>query len=227
MRNVQYGNGEIYHVYNRGANSHLIYLDDADRIRFLKGLMLFNDEEVLPTGKALLQLWQNPKKAEKQLVTILSYTLMDNHYHLVLEQLVDRGIEKFMQRLSLGYTKYRNQRYGSKGVVFGSPYKAVHIATEEQFLHITRYVHLNPYDHHDYGWREGKARSRAAVSELLRVYHWSSYRAYIGLEINPLINSTRILDCFKDSQDYEGFVISWTTRSADILSGLTIDDNTL
>ena len=227
MRNVQFANEEIYHVYNRGANSHLIYLDDVDRIRFLKGLMLFNNEEVLPTGKALIRLWQNPQKSKKSLVTILSYTLMANHYHLVLEQLVDKGIEKFMQRLSLGYTKYRNQRYGSKGVIFGSPYNAVHIATQEQFLHITRYVHLNPYDHHDYGWREGKARSQSVVSEILRVYPWSSYRSYIGLETNILIDNQRIISCFAGPKDYENFVISWTTRSADVLSGLTIDNNNL
>jgi putative transposase len=187
--------------------------------------MLFNSENNLPTGKNLRELWKNPVRPKKPLVDILSYTLMDNHYHLVLEQLVDRGIEHFMHKLSTGYTKYFNARSTNRGVIFESRYKAVHIKTDEQFIHITRYVHLNPYDHHDYAWRDGKARSKDAVDQILQAYQWSSCRHYFGLENNPLVKADRILACFDGSQDYKNFVLSWTTRSSEIISGLMIDDS--
>jgi putative transposase len=224
MRDIVFGNGGIFHVYNRGAGKRDIFLDDIDRIRFMKGLLLFNDEAVLPTGQALIEVWKNPQKSANPLVKILSYALMDNHYHLVLEQLVDGGISRFMARLGNGFTKYHNKRCGSKGVVFESHYQAVAIQTEAQFLHITRYVHLNPYDHSDYAWREGKSKSQTAAKEALLSYPWSSYRQYMGLETNPAIDPTSVLACFVDAKDYEQFVLSWVNRNHEVIAGLTIDD---
>lgn len=224
MRNITYSNGEIYHLFNHGVSQHPIFLDDTDRIRFLKGLMLFNSEENLPGGNALRKLWEDPQPHGKPLVDILAYTLMDNHYHLVLEQLIENGIAKFMHRLSTGFTKYHNTKNETRGVIFESKYKAVHIQTDAQFIHISRYVHLNPYDYSNYSWREGIVNSPESVKKVLRAYPWSSYRHYLGLENNPIVKATRILNCFNGPLDYENFVLNWTTRNPEILVGLTIDE---
>ncbi len=225
MGKVTFGNGGTYHVYNRGAGKRNIFFDDLDRVRFTKGLLLFNSEEVLPMGRALVEAWKNPKKSIHPLVSILAYALMDNHYHLVLEQLVDNGISRFMQRLGNGFTKYHNKRSDRKGVVFEARYKSIAIQTEAQFLHITRYVHLNPYDKCDYAWRHGEARSREEAKSVLLSYPWSSYRHYKGLEVNPAVDASPVLACFNDSADYENFVLSWINRNYEPILGLMLDDD--
>ena len=78
-----------------------------------------------------------------KLVNFIAYCLNTNHYHFVLEPVCDRGVEKFMQKLGTGYTRYFNERYKRNGVLFQGPYKARHIETNEDLLHLSAYVNLN------------------------------------------------------------------------------------
>ncbi|HCC83531.1 TPA: hypothetical protein DEP96_01645 [Candidatus Uhrbacteria bacterium] len=215
MRTQEFGNDEIYHCFNRGAGKRPIFYDDTDRLRFLKSLMLLNSQTPLPSGKSRIDAWQHPVIPDDPLVKIVAYVLMVNHYHLVLEQLVDDGIVKFMQRLGTSYSKYVTARHGHVGVVFGSGFRSVAIDSEPHFLHITRYVHLNPIAH-----------SRLPLSKMkfnLSNYRWSSYRHYIGLEKNLLIDNKMIMDCFENNSDYENFVLSSTDGDVELESKMLID----
>jgi len=69
--------------------------------------------------------------------------LNQNHYHFILEPLVDDGIQKFMHKLSTGYTNYFNEKYKRNGSLFQGKYKAVHINSDEYLLHLSVYVNLN------------------------------------------------------------------------------------
>ena len=48
IRNIQFANGEFYHVIKRGVEERKIFLDDDDRLRFINSLLVFNDENPAP-----------------------------------------------------------------------------------------------------------------------------------------------------------------------------------
>lgn len=48
-------------------------------------------------------------------VSILAYCLMPNHFHLLIRQNRDLGIQKFMANIQNSYTKYFNAKYKRVG----------------------------------------------------------------------------------------------------------------
>ena len=74
---------------------------------------------------------------------IICYCLMPNHLHLLLRQLMDGGISKFMSNFANSYTRYFNTKSKRKGPVFEGKFKAKRIETDEQLLHLSRHIHLN------------------------------------------------------------------------------------
>ena len=114
MRNIKFSVGEFYHIYNRGVDKREVFMDKDDLSRFIFCMFLFNKEQ--PVGSIYLNSLQNKKQLRssashkvsenKKLVNFVAYCLNQNHYHFILEPLVEDGIQKFMHRLSTGYTNY-------------------------------------------------------------------------------------------------------------------------
>jgi putative transposase len=101
-------------------------------------------------------------------VDIICFCLMNNHFHLLLRQVTDNGITKFMTNFQNSYSRYFNLRHNRKGVLFEERFKSVLVETDEQLLHLSRYIHLNPYS-------AGMVKN---ISELEN-YFWSSYPEYL------------------------------------------------
>ncbi len=144
MRKTQFANNEYYHVFNRGVDKREIFSDYDDLPRFFQSMDEFND--INPIGSIFensFRKFEKPISKKERLVEFVCYCLNPNHFHLILKQLVDRGIEKFMQRLGNGYTKYFNNKYNRSGSLFQGRYKSVHISSNEQLLHVSVYVNLN------------------------------------------------------------------------------------
>src|SRR3989344_9447893 len=109
-RKVNLVQGEYYHIYNRGVDKRNIFSDKFDLQRFFQSINEFNTKN--PIGS----LYENSFVREKELggrtsklVQFVAYCLNPNHYHFILTPLVEKGIEKFMQRLGTGYTMYFNE----------------------------------------------------------------------------------------------------------------------
>ncbi|MCR4280312.1 MAG: transposase, partial [Candidatus Komeilibacteria bacterium] len=81
------------------------------------------------------------------LVEIIEFNLLDNHYHLILNQLVENGISKFMHRLSIGYTLYFNKKYNRSGHLFQGRYKIKHLNFDEYYTWCRLYVRYNHVIH--------------------------------------------------------------------------------
>jgi len=77
------------------------------------------------------------------LVDFVAYCLNPNHYHFIVRQRQERGIERFMHKMGMGYAKYFNIRHKRSGSLFQGKFKAVHLETNEQLLHTSVYVNLN------------------------------------------------------------------------------------
>lgn len=178
-------------MYNRGVDKRSITIDTDDSDRFLKSLTEFNTLE--PIGSIFENSFESNKKGPgKKLVKIICYCLNNNHFHLMLEQVSDKGIEKFMHRLGTGYSKYFNNRHKRNGALFQGAFKSVHVLDNNYLLHLSAYINLNNLAH---------SLGRSA-SKLVR----SSWKEYLNRNAWPKISDpTIILKQFKDIKEYEKF----------------------
>lgn len=193
--------GEVYHVFNRGANRQPTFTNIREYkraettisfYRFLKppmSLSKFLKLEQIKQLEAFEMLQQNNK-----LIEIFCYCLMPNHFHLLLKQLEDKGISRFLSNLQNSYTKYFNTKHERDGSLFLDQFKAVRVETDEQLMHLSRYIHLNPYTGYT-----------IKSLENLEEYLWSSFPDYLH-EGRQFVNVNYILDFFKSSKDYKKFV---------------------
>jgi len=138
-RNIirEFGPEQYYHVYNRGVEKRLIFLDDQDYTVFIGLIKKFLAGESNGNNRHTYMLLNDD-------VQLLSYCLMPNHFHLLLYQNTNDGITKFLRRLSIGYVMYFNNRYARVGGLFQGRYKASCIERDDYLHHISRYIHLNP-----------------------------------------------------------------------------------
>ncbi len=201
---------EIYHIYNRGVEKREIFLNKGDYLRFVYNLFARNGQKGINHSGRLsnaeivnfLQYQQlNPSN---QLVEILGFVLMPNHFHLIVRQKVDGGVVKFMQKLCTAHTMFFNKKYNRVGPLFQGNFKAVNIDNDTYFLYILHYIHLNPLGLAGNLNNSGQGRTLTKL-EFLERYTWSSLPGYLGLENDFLniFNKEFFLDIFKGKENYK------------------------
>lgn len=172
---------EYYHVFSRGIDKRRVYMDERDFERFEKLLYLANDEgsqvnlELLKhlTPKELFAL---PRKSP--LVAIGAYCLMDNHPHIVMQEIADGGISTFMRKVGTGYTSYFNRKYDRIGNLMVKPFRAKHITDDAYLRRVIQYVHLNPAEIFEPGWKDGSVSDMDKLEQNLIAYTHSSLPDY-------------------------------------------------
>ena len=80
---------------------------------------------------------------ESRYVELVCFTLMPNHFHLILKESKENGISRYMQRILNSYTKYFNVKNELSGHLFQGPFKMVHIEDDPQLLYLSAYIHRN------------------------------------------------------------------------------------
>lgn len=184
-------NDEYYHVFNRGVAHMPIFNSAWNYQRFLKSFIYYQIDDKKPKFSRF-----DPRKltlnTEKKIVEVVCYCFMPNHFHFLLRQIRDNGITEFVGKLSNSYTKYFNVKNKRDGPLLQGEFKAVRIETNEQLIHVSRYIHLNPL----VGY----------MTNNLDSYPWSSYGEYIAHQRNPVCQKDVVLDQFKSSEDYASFV---------------------
>jgi len=162
-------NGEIYHVFSKSIAGFKIFNNDAEYSR-IKDVVVYYQAEKQPIKyskfKERNMQYDKSENIEK-LVQIICYCFMPTHIHLVLKQLKDGGISKFVNNILNSYSHYFNIKHNRKGHLWEGRFKHVLVNTDEQFLHLTRYIHLNPVT----GYLVNKPED----------WGFSSYGEYIGL----------------------------------------------
>ncbi|MBU3925621.1 transposase [Patescibacteria group bacterium] len=205
--------GDIYHILNRGIEKGVIFYELNDYKRFISGLYKFNNQ-----GPALRlsdeYLFDN-LPVQKKIVEILSWSLMPNHYHLLLQEKVDGGAINFIKRIGNGYTKYFNIKNNRSGYLFQNSAKIILVERNEHFLYLPFYINANPIDLIEPGWEGKGIKNKNKVLEFLEKYQWSSYQDHIGTSNLPqIINKDLFFNIFdinsnqykKDFQEWLGDV---------------------
>ncbi len=201
MRKKPLVNNEYYHIYNRGVDKREVFSDERDFTRFLLSMNLLNDKE-----DGLMIKWRDYQKCVKnpeldaflrlnfrkreRLVDVVSYCLMSNHYHFILKQNIEKGIEKFLQKLGTSYTKYFNKKNQRNGSLFQGTFKSSHIPSVGLLLRMAVYASCNSEIH-----KVNPAKN----------YPWCSFLVHAGVQKNDFINNSLFAEHFRSGKDFEEF----------------------
>lgn len=225
-------NDGIYHIYNRGVEKRDVFLGDADHLRFIHDVYEFNDEEAVAASNIRLSLRKpslitpqalDPqclevkppnievsRKKRQLLVRILAFCLMPNHYHLLLQQIAEKGIVRFMHKLGTGYTMYFNQKNNRVGALFQGAFKAKEVKNDGHLWILPSYIHLNPLDLFAPEWRERSIDNASKAMDFLENYRWSSFSDYIGKKNFPSVTQRDFLeDIVGDPEKYRSSIHEW------------------
>ncbi len=195
----QYQEGGYYHIYNRGVEKRDIFMDDQDYRVFLGYLKLYLDPDQKKRPDNLPELSKE--------IDLLAYCLMPNHFHLLVRQNTAEGITKLMKSIGTKYAMYFNTRHNRVGSLFQGTYKAVLAESDEQIMHLTRYIHLNP---------------QTIRLSYLR-YPYSSYRYFVLGHAPRWLKHIDVLSLFSGSMEFSDFHEGLIRDSKPLLGNLVID----
>jgi len=185
---------KYYHVFNRGVDKRKIFSNKSDYYRFLVYLVVFNDETSWPNLTKSLKEALKKSDKRKKIIDIVGYCLMPNHFHLLVKQVAEKGLPIFLQKLGVGYTHYFNKKYERSGVLFQGRSKSVLIQDNNQLLHLSRYIHLNPKE---------IVESFKSVAK----YPWSSCQFFVSGKASSILSGTEVIkDQFETQADYLDFL---------------------
>ena len=217
-RKLRFANEEIYHIVMRAVDGTNLFRNERDYLRMIHDLFEFNDVNPAPsifrvnyhrrinvTKSDFVTL----KRKRKLLVEILAFCLMPNHIHLLVKQLRENGISKFIQKFG-GYALYYNKKYKRKGHLFQDRFRAIHIKTNEQLQTVFVYIHTNPIAIIFPGWKERGIKDFKKSKNFIENYRWSSYPDYLGEKNLPSITSREFLKkVMSGAKNCQEFVNDW------------------
>jgi len=210
MRKEFYTTNDYVHIYNRGNRKQLIVHDVKDRERFLKALFYFNSETtpINPfQSRASLNnlVWLKSWPTHKPIVKILNFILMPNHFHLILKEVKEGGIAKFMQRLGTGVTMYYNTKYKESGRLFQGVYKAKCVNDDLYLKYLSVYIQFkNTFELYPGGLKK-------AIREFDKAYSWAkdyqygSLGDFVGMKNRGIINKDIFVELFSNLKEYKDF----------------------
>ena len=156
----------IYHVYARGNGQQAVFLDEADNLIYLRML---------------------GEEAKRRRWRCLSYCLMRNHLHLLVETPL-ANLSSGMQRLQSRYARAFNDRHKRVGHVFQGRFGATRVTTDEQLWMAAVFIARNPV--------------AADLCERPEHWRWSGYAAAIGARARrPGLDSARLIELLAATTD--------------------------
>lgn len=203
-RNIPLITNQIYHVINRGVASQPTFTNKDDYLRALEIIFYYQSKNVPSRYSFFLRQSVNQRdqllnrlKSEKDfLVEIIAYCLMPNHFHFLLKQTQEGGISTFTANVTNSYTRYFNTKNQRVGHLFQGKFKAIRIETDEQLVHLSRYIHLNPY-------------TSCLVKNFSQLYNYpySSLPEYLNPKSQANCQKDIVLENFKNpSSPYKKFI---------------------
>ena len=168
--------GFPHHVIQRGNDRRAIFVDEADRTRYLKTL-----REIAAAGG----------------LAVHAYVLMPNHVHLLVTPQAAGDVGRAMQALGRRYVRWFNDRHTRTGALFEGRYRSTVIEAERYLLACMRYVELNPVraglaaQPGEFRWSSHRHHVGSAVDPLI-----TDHPVYWGLGNTPFERQASYLSLF-------------------------------
>ncbi|OGE64737.1 hypothetical protein A3I48_04415 [Candidatus Daviesbacteria bacterium RIFCSPLOWO2_02_FULL_36_7] len=201
-RSVVLANDETYHIFNRSIAGTNIFAQNQ-KVNLNKAIEIVNYYR-FPQKIRLSRFRSLPVQLKEQyldalggvtpLVEIYAFAFMSNHFHFLLKQIRDKGVAIFVANFQNSFAKVFNLKNDRSGALFQNAFKAKRIVTEDQFIHVSRYIHLNP------------VTAYIIEFDKLASFEWTSYSVYAADKQIPFISSIFLLKMFGTKEKYIKFV---------------------
>lgn len=188
--NPNFVNGNVYHIANFGIENRLVFTDEKDITRFLDLLDYYRIKN--PPQRFAFRKRPLPNGAkvdETSQVELLAYVIMPDHFHLLIKQITDKGVQNYVSKVINSYTKYFNSKQKRRGTLFVGPFQAREISTAD-VSNLSRYIHLDPM-------------FKNIISDAFE-FPYSSLPQYMGEE--GIVGTEVILANYKSAEDYKAFI---------------------
>jgi putative transposase len=157
--------GVPMHITQRGVNRCATFLDDEDRVHYLRLLS---------------------EKSKKLAVNIHAYVLMSNHVHLLLSSEMSGTVSRVMRQVGHAYVAAFNRRHRRTGTLWEGRFKSCLVDSEQYLLTVYRYIELNPVraamvdDPQAYAWSSVHANLGLKYDPLV-----SPHEVFLSLAADP------------------------------------------
>src|SRR3989344_3855605 len=180
---IPFAYDEWYQCYTRGVDKRQVFKDKNDYERFVQLLYLLNSEKPIRRSDIFKKTTSEIFLVERKLpiVAIGAYCLMGNHFHILLKELKEGGISKFMRTLGIAYAMYFNIKNERVGNLFVKPFRSKHVNDDRYFKYIIQYVHLNAAEIFEPQWKKGVVNTLNLESKITD-YQYSSLKDYYGVD---------------------------------------------
>ncbi len=156
-----------HHIYNRGVAKNDIFLSDQDKEKFV---------EILA------------KVSKEYKFNIHSFCLMDNHYHLLLENKKE-NLSNGMRQINSKYANYFNRKYKRVGHLWQDRFKSWYVSSEIYLFTLFKYIETNPI----------KARMSNKIGE----YRYCATYSILKNGIPPFLQNSFVLRDYNTQELFE------------------------
>lgn len=209
MRVEPYGVDSFVHVVKRGARGLPITRDEADCGRFVRLLYYMNDKnrrDFWERELAASDRYSRPRYWPKQrpLVKILAWTLMPNHFHLLLKEIQDGGIARFMQGLCGSMSRHFNEKYDEKGSIFQGSYRSRTIDNDAYLRWVVPYILVkNVFELYPGGFKRAVKEFDKAWKWGTEEYKFSSLGDFARQRSSPIVDEDILSDLLTSTTDFK------------------------
>lgn len=174
--------GAYHHIISRGLNGKDIFLDDLDRNRFCYML---------------------EKKAGLYGISVFAYSIMPNHYHLVICNATGR-MSDMMRVLNGGFAAFFRKRHGGKGYLYQDRYRSTLIESKKYVWRVIQYALINP--------------SVAGICKNAFDYKWSSINYYFSPK-RSFVETSLVESLFGTKKEFRKAIDEYQDSKLDIRKG--------
>jgi putative transposase len=209
-RKLVFAEKEFYHLYNRGVEKRKLFLDANDYARFVKALYIYNGTQPIVFRDVDHKYFSDITRGDP-IVAIGAYVLMPNHFHILVREIVQGGISKFMGKLQTSYAMYFNIRNKRNGALFQGPFRARHLDDDRYLKYVISYIHLNPVKLLESKWKEEGIKNKKKARSFLAQYQYSSYQDYLGIDRKEriILNEEHFPGYFKELGSFDDEIEEW------------------
>ena len=236
MRVEPFAVNSYMHAMKRGARGLPITKSLSEKRRFMRLLFYMNDhyssDDAWERETRTMGMFGRPEDWPKRrpLVKIVAWTLMPNHFHLLLKETEKGGISKFMQKLGNSMSTYANLKHKEKGSLFQGSYKGRTVKSDAYLRYLASYIMVkNVFELYPGGLQKAALEFGNAWQWAIKAYPFSSLADYALGRASPIVEKdilgelfdspAHFRSCSRDMLEGRGH----TVREDDALKGLLID----
>jgi len=192
-RHTIFALGEIYHICNKSISNYEIFRNEVLFQRFLDICAYYNQESKIKYSdylrKKKVYYYKNLIQLASPQYKFLAYCIMPDHYHILIKTSFESNISAYIGKVENSYSRFYNLRNNRKGPLWQSSFRCTRIVSNEQLLHVIRYIHLNP--------------TTAGLIEDPQDWIYSSHRFYLQ---QPILDSLKPMS-IKSVRTYKKFIL--------------------